>query len=146
MFFLPKTHFGHRSKEHISRSTPLGDVKPLNPQDYSVGKEFLSMWSKIVTSCHQASHKGLALSWHGDSRDNGNNGVPEWRGLCGSSGRPSVCKSLEEGLEFRKFNITGGKPLRNFYLKQLHKIVNIKSRLILSDLRLGYFDSFKHNS
>ena len=48
------------------------------------------MWSKIRSPCHQGSHKGLALSWHGDSADNGNNGVPELGGLYRSSSSPSL--------------------------------------------------------
>lgn len=49
------------------------------------------MWSKIRTSHHQVGHKGLALSWHGDSRDNGDNGIPELRA---STGQVAVLQFL----------------------------------------------------
>ena len=94
--FLSKNTFGPCCKciWHLAPQDTLGDVKPLNPQDYSVGWEFWSMWSKIRSPCHQASRKGLALSWHGDSNDNGNNGVPELGGLYRSSSSPSVCSGF----------------------------------------------------
>lgn len=49
------------------------------------------MWSKIKTPCHQASHKGLALSCHGDNRHNGHNGVAELRA---STGQVAVLQFL----------------------------------------------------
>lgn len=36
-------------------------------------------------------HKGLALSWHGDSRNNGDNGIPELRA---STGQVAVLQFL----------------------------------------------------
>lgn len=41
------------------------------------------MWSKIKTPCHQGSDRFLALSWHGDNRDNGSNGLPDPRASAG---------------------------------------------------------------
>lgn len=60
-------------------------VKLLNPLDYSLGREILSTWSKTRTPCRLSSHKGLALSWHGDSRNNGHNGAPELGAPTGQS-------------------------------------------------------------
>lgn len=83
----------HRS-DPTWHSSPLGTlpvVKSLSPSDYSVGRRFSSTRSKIKTSRHRGSHKGRTPGWHGDSRNNGNNGLPKLGGgLCRSSSHPSV--------------------------------------------------------